>query len=99
MAVTFRHTASGDLVSVPEPGDGPERLDYRFARRLAQFDQADEWVRADPVGDVAPGAGRPSAAEIRVWARAAGIDVPERGKLPAAVVDAWLAAHGDRADG
>lgn len=31
----------------------------------------------------------PSPAEIRHWARAQGIDVPERGRIPASVRDAW----------
>jgi hypothetical protein len=34
-----------------------------------------------------------SAAEVRAWARAQGIDVPPRGRLRAEVVDAWNAAH------
>ena len=35
----------------------------------------------------------PSPAEMRAWARANGIAVPQRGRLPADVCQAWLAAH------
>jgi hypothetical protein len=34
-----------------------------------------------------------STADIRSWARSQGIDVPDRGRLNAAVVDAWTAAQ------
>jgi hypothetical protein len=36
----------------------------------------------------------PSTAEIRAWARSAGLDVPDRGRLRPDVVAAWRAAHG-----
>lgn len=35
----------------------------------------------------------PSAAELRVWARASGLSVPERGRVPAQVHRAWQDAH------
>jgi hypothetical protein len=44
-------------------------------------------------GAVLSAADGPSAAELRTWARLRGIDVPRRGKVPAAVRSAWLAAH------
>lgn len=31
--------------------------------------------------------------EVRVWAKGQGIDVPERGRIPAAVVEQYLSAH------
>ena len=34
----------------------------------------------------------PSAAELREWAQSNGIDVPDRGRIPAAVRDAFNAA-------
>lgn len=37
--------------------------------------------------------GGPSAAEVRVWARENGWDVPERGRVSAEVRDAYAAAH------
>jgi len=41
----------------------------------------------------APGAPEPSTAEVRAWARATGLAVPDRGKLRSEVWDAWRAAH------
>jgi len=43
--------------------------------------------------DTAPAAPGPSTAEIRAWARACGIDVPERGRLRPEVWEAWRAAQ------
>lgn len=43
--------------------------------------------------DDAPAAPEPSTAEVRAWARANGITVPERGRLRPEVWDAWRAAH------
>lgn len=37
--------------------------------------------------------GGPSAAEIRDWARENGHDVPDRGRIPAEIRDAYTAAH------
>lgn len=37
--------------------------------------------------------GGPSAKDVREWARAAGHDVPERGRIPADVRSAYDAAH------
>ena len=36
----------------------------------------------------------PNNAEIRAWARAQGMDVADRGRLPARLVEAYAAAHG-----
>ena len=38
-------------------------------------------------------AGKSSSAEIRAWARDNGMDVPNRGRIPQAVADAWEAAN------
>ncbi|GHF40817.1 hypothetical protein GCM10010218_22790 [Streptomyces mashuensis] len=35
-----------------------------------------------------------STQEVRAWARAHGYDVPDRGRIPGAVIDAWREAHG-----
>ncbi len=43
--------------------------------------------------DDAPAAPEPSTAELRAWARAQGIAVPDRGRLRPAVWDAWRAAR------
>ena len=70
---------------------------YRFlAAALADVrDQAfgDEVVDALAPGSVLPPRA-PSAAEIRVWARAHGHDVSDRGRVPATVVAAFEAARG-----
>jgi hypothetical protein len=41
----------------------------------------------------APGAPDPSTAEVRAWARAAGLVIPSRGKLRPDIWAAWHAAH------
>ncbi len=41
----------------------------------------------------APDAPEPHTAEVRAWARAAGLAIPARGKLPARTWAAWRAAH------
>lgn len=38
-------------------------------------------------------AGPGSAADVRVWAKSQGLEVPERGRIPAAVRDAYDKAH------
>jgi ERCC4 domain len=43
--------------------------------------------------DQAPDAPGPSTAEVRAWARAAGLAVPGRGKLRPEIWTAWQAAH------
>jgi hypothetical protein len=39
----------------------------------------------------------PSTSQVRQWARAQGVQVGERGRLPADLVAQYLAAHGGRA--
>lgn len=38
--------------------------------------------------------GRDRSAEIRAWAKAAGKQVSDRGRIPQAIVDEYLATHG-----
>lgn len=40
-----------------------------------------------------PGPRVPSAAEVRVWARGEGLDVPARGRIRPEIMSAWHAAH------
>jgi len=40
-------------------------------------------------------AAEPSAKEVREWAKASGLDVPARGKLPEDLVAAYKRAHGE----
>ncbi|HEY9475629.1 MAG TPA: histone-like nucleoid-structuring protein Lsr2 [Mycobacteriales bacterium] len=37
--------------------------------------------------------GQPSAQDIREWARSVGLEVNDKGRVPAAVVEAYTAAH------
>jgi hypothetical protein len=62
-----------------------EEWTYRF---LAA---AHTWASAET--DSAPAAPAPSTAEVRAWARGAGLEVPDRGKLRPEVWDAWRAAN------
>ena len=48
-------------------------------------------VAVRPVGRAKPGA--TNAAEIRMWARENGIQVPDRGRVPAPIRDSYLAAR------
>ena len=77
--------------------DSYERYAYRFATQ-----QVTTVKRALPCGDyglvvdgrlVAPGAPAPSTAQVRAWARAARLAVPDRGRLRPEIWDAWRAAH------
>jgi ERCC4 domain len=43
--------------------------------------------------DAAPQAPEPSTAEVRAWARAHGLDVPDRGRLRPEIWQAWTAAQ------
>lgn len=38
-------------------------------------------------------AGGPAAKDVREWARQAGLEVPERGRIPAEIREAYDAAH------
>lgn len=40
-----------------------------------------------------PAAPPPSSAELRVWARAHGLDVPDRGRVSRGILEAWARAH------
>jgi hypothetical protein len=78
-----------------------EEWTYRF---LAA---AHEWARTEhaatqllsaltPVSaelDDAPDAPQPSTAEVRAWARATGLTIPDRGRLRPEIWNAWRAAH------
>ena len=82
-----------------------EEWTYRFlaAARAWAETEADVPGRIMPLPegtglDAAPEAPGPSTAEIRAWARAHGIAVPDRGRLRPDIHDAWRTAHSD-ADG
>ncbi len=73
---------------------------YRFLGAARQWAETEAGIRfrGDVVGDAgddagATGAPEPDTAEVRAWARDAGIDVPVRGRLKPSVWAAWQAAH------
>jgi hypothetical protein len=78
-----------------------EEWTYRFlaaARTWAETEDA-AIQRIAPTSETtdiadAPAAPEPSTAEVRAWARATGLSVPDRGKLRPEVWDAWRTAHG-----
>ncbi len=55
-------------------------------------------IAGETILDAAPAAPGPTTAEIRAWARAQGIAVPDRGRLRPDIREAWQTAHRD-ADG
>ncbi|MGH9065309.1 MAG: ERCC4 domain-containing protein [Acidimicrobiales bacterium] len=75
-----------------------EEWTYRYLA-AAQAWEATEPAALARLGGVhavlhdAPDAPGPSASEIRAWARAHGIAVPARGRLPTEVREAWRAGH------
>jgi len=75
-----------------------EEWTYRYLAAASQWATA-EHVSAGRVGAVvsdvetAPAEPEPTTAEVRAWARANGIDVPDRGKLRPEVWQQWRAAR------
>lgn len=62
-------------------------------KRRPQRDTADSGdTPKDPSRVLAPGSG-PSPALVREWARTNGFNVPERGRLPENVIEAYRLAH------
>jgi hypothetical protein len=53
----------------------------------------DRTATTDPVLLSAPDRPEPTVAEVRAWARRAGMDVPDRGRLRPEIWDAWRTAH------
>jgi len=68
---------------------------YRFLAAAANYatdDTAAAALTADPPTPT-PAGPEPSAAELRTWARQAGLPVPDRGRIPATVRTAWHQTH------
>ena len=74
-----------------------EEWTYRYLAAAYQWattePAARERITSLPVLVEKPPASGPPAVEVRAWARANGISVRDRGRLPADVQAAWLAAH------
>jgi hypothetical protein len=70
---------------------------YRFLGAALAHERADAYGAQLEADLPAPGpvpAAPPSPAEIRAWAAAAGLAVPAKGRVPAAIRAAYAAAHG-----
>jgi Lsr2 protein len=72
---------------------------YRFLAAAHQW-ATDETASAARVGAGdddglarAPAAPEPTTAEVRAWARASGLPVPDRGRLRPEIWQAWRDAH------
>ncbi len=74
-----------------------EEWTYRYLAAAYQWAASDslaaQRIAATAVALRAPAAPDPIVAEIRAWARATGVAVPARGRLPADVRQAWIAAN------
>ena len=80
---TYRYLAAAHTWTADEAG---------AARRIGAVDEEVADVRGEPVPEPAatPAA---STAEIRAWARAHGLTVPDRGRLRPEIHQAWRDAH------
>lgn len=89
----YRNVKTGRVVDValepPEPGRGVPRP-KQWAGMLEKLESSSRWERVDD--DDADEA--PKAADVRAWAKAEGIEVTVRGKLPDSVVEQYQAAQG-----
>lgn len=74
-----------------------EEWTYRYLAAAQQWaisePAAAQRITANALELKAPSAPDPAVAQIRAWARAEGIAVPARGRLPSQVRDAWRAAQ------
>lgn len=101
MPRSYRHVSSGEVVTVPEPGDEPVRDVATRARRIARLEASSDWERVTDAGGRPAGDARepdgtvpaPTTREVRAWAKEQGIDVPARGRVPDSVFDAYQAAQ------
>ena len=75
-----------------------EEWTYRYLAAAWQWATAEPAAQArtatsDPLLLAAPDRPEPTVSEVRAWARDAGLDVPNRGRLRPEVWDAWRAAN------
>jgi hypothetical protein len=96
---TYRNTRTGRVVDVPhEPTTRTHRpkRDRQWSDNLTKLDRSKRWERVEPgQADQSPSPKRPKAADVRAWAEAEGIDLPDRGRVPDEVVEQYQAAHDD----
>ena len=93
---------SGGMLVCSPGGEGPSDTDEADGGRDASAGDEPQAANPDPVAE--PGADPPEPAcgqcrvsddpvTVRAWARERGFRVADRGRLPAAVVAAYVAAH------
>ena len=75
-----------------------EEWTYRYLAAAWQWAATEPAAQArtsttDPLLLGAPDRPEPTVAEVRTWARRAGLDVPDRGRLRPEIWDAWRTAH------
>ena len=80
----LRHPQPGRGMDLPLPGRRP-RLGLHRDRP-----PSNESASSRPCGPSRTSQTGPSPAEIRDWARRNGIDVPDRGRIPASIRQAWV---------
>ena len=88
-----------ELKALLDSGDEIQLIDVRQPDEYA-FDRI-PGAKLTPLGvagaptelDQAAAPLEPSTAEVRAWARAAGLTVPDRGKLRPDIWDAWRITH------
>lgn len=75
----YRNTRTGRVVHIP----GEDK-------RISDLEKSKRWQRVE--GHTAEPAGEPSAAEVRTWAKANGVQVPDKGRLSPEVIAQFKAA-------
>lgn len=66
-------------------------------RTISKMDASETWdrIRDEPKPQPKPEPEEPKASDVRAWAKAEGLDVPDRGKLPDEVVEQYKSASGE----
>ncbi len=88
---TYRFLAAARAWAETEE-DALERIMPAAGEPTAGESVTGEPAAGQPSLDHAPAAPAPSTAEVRAWARAQDLPVPDRGKLRPEIWDAWRSA-------
>jgi hypothetical protein len=87
----FRNTRTGRVVDVPDlptTRTAHVKRDKQWADKLTGMQRSRRWERVEDTEPTGP-----SPADVRAWARAQGIEVTTRGKLPVELVAQYVAAQ------
>ena len=102
----YRNTRTGRIVDLaPEEAKAagipsPHRPPARGPRWVPVDDEPQGDTTGDDGDDQADGdKTAPRPAEVRAWAREQGIDVPARGKVPPEIIERYLEAREESAEG